>query len=130
MAAFNGGFVVRAGGKFYFYDNAGVLQGEPVDQNATSGEPFDTGRGDGTRIAGHVNSSYIYLVGKVQNAAMVRVAVWDATTRTFVAKADVSEGSSAATSTAPPWRSMPSTASWGPGLRSPMGTSSSRWLPG
>jgi len=92
VAAFNGGFAVRSGGKFYFYNNAGVLQGDPVDQNATSGEPFDTGRGDGTRIAGHVNSPYVYLVGKVQNAAMVRVAVWDATTRTFVAKADVSEG--------------------------------------
>lgn len=91
VAAFNGGFAVRSGGKFYFYNNAGVLQGDPVDQN-TSGEAFDTGRGDGTRIAGHVNSPYVYLVGKVQNAAMVRVAVWDATTRTFVAKADVSEG--------------------------------------
>ncbi|MBL9128824.1 MAG: hypothetical protein JNL97_14315 [Verrucomicrobiales bacterium] len=92
VAAFNGGFVVRVAGKLYFFNNAGVAQGEPVDQNATSGESFDGGRGDGTRIAGHVNSPYVFLAGKVSNASMVRVAAWDARTRAFVAKADVSEG--------------------------------------
>ena len=91
VAAFKGGFVVRVAGKFYFFNNAGVAQGEPVDQD-TSGEGFDRGRGDGTRIAGHINSPYVYIAGRVPGASMVRVAAWDATTRTFVAKADVSEG--------------------------------------
>jgi len=91
VAAFKGGFAVRVAGKFYFFNNAGVAQGEPVDQD-TSSEGFDRGRGDGTRIAGHINSPYVYLAGRVPGASMVRVAAWDATTRTFVAKADVSEG--------------------------------------
>lgn len=91
VAAFNGGFVVRVAGKLYFYNNAGVAQGDPVDQD-TSGESFDRGRGDGTRIAGHINSPYVFLAGKVSNASLVRVAAWDARTRAFVGKADVSEG--------------------------------------
>ncbi len=91
VAAFNGGFVVRVAGKLHFFNNAGEPQGEPVDQ-ATSGEAFDGGRGDGTRMAGHVNSHYVFLAGKVANASMVRVAAWDARTRAFVAKTDVSEG--------------------------------------
>ena len=90
VAAFKGGFVVRVGGKLYFYDNAGVLQGSPVDQ-ATSGETFETGRGDGTRLGAHINQPYVYLVSRVSGSA-VRVAAWDARTREFAVLADVSEG--------------------------------------
>ncbi|MCC6232155.1 MAG: hypothetical protein IT580_05895, partial [Verrucomicrobiales bacterium] len=91
VAAFKGGFVVRVGGMLYFFDNAGNPQGEPVDQ-ATSGESFDRGRGDGTRMGGHINSPYFCLVGRVVNSTAVRVAIWDGTTRAFVALADASEG--------------------------------------
>lgn len=91
VAAFQGGFVVRAAGLLHFYDNAGNLQGDPVDQN-TSGHSFDRGRGDGTRIAAHIHSPYVFLTGKVTDAPVVRVAAWDARDRSFVAAADVSEG--------------------------------------
>ncbi|MCB1125982.1 MAG: hypothetical protein KDM81_05765 [Verrucomicrobiae bacterium] len=89
LAAFRGGFCARVHQNLYFYDNAGNLQGM-IDQ-ATSGSQFDTGRGDGTRIAGHVNSPYVYLAGKVSDANVVKVAVWDAQTRAFVTQAEVSE---------------------------------------
>lgn len=91
LAAVKGGFVVRAGGMLYFYNNAGDLQGQPVDQ-ATSGDSYDRGRGDGTRLFGHINSPYVYLTGKVTTGPIVRVSVWDSRSRTFVASADVSEG--------------------------------------
>lgn len=91
VAAYSGGFVVRVLGKLYFYDNSGTPQGEPVDQ-ATSGESFDAGRGDGTRLAGHVNSPYVFLAGKVTSGSVIRVAAWDARTRAFVTATDVSEG--------------------------------------
>lgn len=92
-AAFKGGFAVRVAGVFYFYNNAGDLQGS-VDQN-TSGETFDRGRGDGTRIAGHINSPYVYLTSRV--GGVVRVAAWNAVTREFVALGDASEGGFRAT---------------------------------
>ena len=91
VAATKGGFVVRVAGLLYFYNNAGVLQGTPVDQ-ATSGESFGRDRGDGTRIAGHINSPYVFLAGKVSTGPIVRVAAWDTRTRAFVTFADVSEG--------------------------------------
>ncbi len=90
VAAYKGGFAVRVAGVLYFFDNQGAAQGS-VDQN-TSGESFDRGRGDGTRIAGHINSHYIYLAGKVSTATVVRVTAWDTRTRTFFAVTDVSEG--------------------------------------
>lgn len=95
VAAFKGGFAVRVAGNLYFYNNAGDLQGS-LDQN-TSGETFDRGRGDGTRIAGHINSPYIYLAARVSAVAVVRVAAWNAVTREFVGVADVSEGGFRAT---------------------------------
>ncbi len=91
VAAVKGGFVARVAGKLYFFDNAGVQQGDPVEQT-TSGESFDTGRGDGTRLGGHINLPYVYLVGRVVGSTAVRVAIWDARTRAFVTVADVSEG--------------------------------------
>ena len=62
-AAYQGGFAVRVNGIIYFYDNSGNLKGQ-VDQRPP-GETFDAGRGDGTRIAAHINSPYVYLIGKV-----------------------------------------------------------------
>lgn len=91
VAAFNGGFAVRVAGKLYFFNNAGVAQGDPVDQD-TTGESFDRGRGDGTRMGGHINSPYVYLVGRVVGSTAVRVAIWDGRTRELVTVADVSEG--------------------------------------
>jgi hypothetical protein len=89
VAAYRGGFAVRVAGVIYFFDNAGTLQGQ-VNQN-TSGDSFDPGRGDGTRLFGHVNSPYLYLVGKVTTATTVKVAVWDTRNRQFVALASASE---------------------------------------
>lgn len=91
VAAFKDGFVVRASGKLYFLNNAGEPQGDPVDQD-TSGESFDRGRGDGVRITAHINSPYVFLAGKVTTSTAVRIAAWDARTRTLFALADVSEG--------------------------------------
>lgn len=96
VAACQGGFVVRAkpqdgsaGRVLYFYDNAGVLKGQAHQD--TSGSNFDTGRGDGTRLAGHVNSPYVYLAGKVTDGNVVKVAAWDCRNQQFVAAAEVSE---------------------------------------
>ncbi len=90
VAAFKGGFAARVAGILYFYDNAGNALGS-VDQ-ATSGEGFDRGRGDGTRIAGHINQPYVFVAGKVNTGPFVRVAAFDARTRTYVAAAEASEG--------------------------------------
>jgi hypothetical protein len=89
LAAFKGGFCIRVHQNLHFFDNNGVELGV-VDQ-ATSGESFDTGRGDGTRIAGHINSPYVFLAGKVTTAALVKLAVFDTRTRKSVAVAEVSE---------------------------------------
>lgn len=91
VAAFQGGFCVRVAGKLYFFNNAGELQGEPVAQT-TSGENFDAGRGDGTRLGGHINQPWVFLIGRVTGSTAVRVAIWDARTRTLATLADVSEG--------------------------------------
>ena len=96
VAAYKGGFAVRTKNpegtsrSLYFYDNAGNLKGT-VDQ-AASGASFDTGRGDGTRIFGHINSPYVYLVGKATTGPIVKVVVFDSRDQKFVAIADVSEG--------------------------------------
>jgi hypothetical protein len=91
LAAYKGGFCIRAVHMLYFYNNAGDLQGTPVDQS-TSGASYDAGRGDGTRIFGHINSPYVYLTGKVTTGPLVRVSVWDSRDRSYVTSADVSEG--------------------------------------
>jgi len=89
VAAYQGGFCIRVHQNLYFYDNAGTLKGM-VDQ-ASSGASFDTGRGDGTRIGGHINSPYVFLTGKVTDGNIVKVAAWDSRNQQFVAIADVSE---------------------------------------
>jgi len=91
VAAYQGGFAVRVNGIIYFYDNAGTLKGQ-VDQ-ATSGESFDRGRGDGTRIAGHINSPYVFLVGQASGSNLMKIAAFDSRNQTLVAKAVVSEPS-------------------------------------
>lgn len=90
VAPFKGGFCVRVHNLLYFYDNNGTLKGQ-VDQ-ATSGASFDAGRGDGTRIFGHINSPFVYLAGRAANTQVVKVVAFDSTTPKFVAIADVNEG--------------------------------------
>ncbi|MEW6158597.1 MAG: CHRD domain-containing protein, partial [Verrucomicrobiota bacterium] len=101
VAAYRGGFCVRLGGVLYFYDNEGNLRGQ-VPQNASE-VAFDGGRGDGTRLASHINSHYVYLAGAVTEPdpndptgptiKVVRVAAFDARDFTFVAQAQVNEAS-------------------------------------
>lgn len=95
LAAFAGGFCVRVGGVLRFYDNVGELLGT-ADQGDIGlvdplGNPilFDRGRGDGTRIAGHINGPYVFLAGKA--GSDVHVAVWDSRDFTYVAQANVNE---------------------------------------
>ncbi|MDB6040590.1 MAG: hypothetical protein JWM99_4431 [Verrucomicrobiales bacterium] len=89
VAAFKGGFAVRVAGVIYFYDNSGVLKGQ-INQS-TTGESYSTDRGDGTRIAGHINSPFVFLAGKVAGANLVKVSAFDSRDQSFVAKAIVSE---------------------------------------
>src|SRR5205814_5449620 len=90
LAAYRGGFCLRVGGVLYFYDDNGVLQGSV---NQSTGISTDTGRGDGTRIAGDIRSPYVYLAGKEPESAhgVVTLAVWDSRTRNFVTSAPVSD---------------------------------------
>ena len=102
LAPFKGGFAVRAKPQpdetgaqantrvIYFYDNEGALKGV-VDQ-ATSGASFDTGRGDGTRLFGHINSPFVFLTGRPANTQIVKVAAFDSRNQQFVAITDVNEG--------------------------------------
>jgi len=87
--SYRGGFAVRVNGVIYLFDNTGHATGQIAQ--TSSGEAFSTDRGDGTRIAGHINSPYIYLAGKVLTGPTVRVAAFDTRDQSFVAKADVSE---------------------------------------
>lgn len=92
VAAFRGGFCVRVKAVLYFYDNAGNRLGQIA--MALSGIGFDTGRGDGTRIAGHVNSPYVYLAGAATapgSPRAVRLAVFDSRGPSFVTATNVSE---------------------------------------
>ncbi len=97
VAPCKGGFAVRAKPAdgsatrlIYFYDNAGTLK-TAVDQ-ATSGATFDAGRGDGTRIFGHINSPFIYLTGRAANTKIVKVVAFDSRTQAFAGISDVNEG--------------------------------------
>ncbi len=93
MAAYKGGFAIRVGAHLYFYDNAGTLthSNNVVD---SSGLAFDTGRGDGTRIASDIRSYYVYLAGQTPANAQspVSVAIFDSRTGNFLAKATVTDG--------------------------------------
>lgn len=89
LAAYQGGFCVRVHQFLHFFDNAGN-QLKSVEFPTVSGVPaFDTGRGDGTRIAAHINSPFVYLSGPV--SGVIRIAVWDARDQSFVTTTNVSE---------------------------------------
>ncbi|HOJ59271.1 MAG TPA: hypothetical protein PK878_03215 [bacterium] len=87
VCAYKGGFCVRVAGVLYFYDNAGNLKGQ-VQQNVEY--VTDVGRGDGVRIASHINSPFVYLAGFDGNEA-VRVVVYDSRTLEFVTETHVNE---------------------------------------
>ena len=89
VAAYRGGFAVRRGGIIYFFDHGGNLKGE-VDQNTSGETGFDRGRGDGTRIASHINSPYVFLAGGI-GGSMVKLAVFDSRDQKFVAITEASE---------------------------------------
>ena len=96
VAAYRGGFAVRAktadgtSRAIYFYDNAGTLKGQ-VDQ-AVTGQAYDTGRGDGTRIASHINSPFVFLVGSTGNPLHdVPLSVFDSRDLSFVTVFHVTE---------------------------------------
>lgn len=96
VAAYKGGFAVRcqpqdgsATRHIYLFDNAGTLV-NTIPQTS-SGLNFDTGRGDGTRIAGHINSPYLFLAGKMTDAQVVKIAAWDTRDPQRVTTFEVSE---------------------------------------
>lgn len=96
VAAFQGGFAVRckpvdgsATRVIHLFDNAGNSKGTIAQTSA--GASFDNGRGDGTRIAGHINSPYIYLFGQPAGESVMKLAVWDTRSPDRVALFDVSE---------------------------------------
>ncbi|MBI4585092.1 MAG: hypothetical protein HY717_13860 [Planctomycetes bacterium] len=100
LAAFQGGFCVRQQGTFWFFDNAGKLQGSadqaPPELVDPLGNPiaFDRGRGDGTRIAGHINTPFVFLAGAYTDPlgrAVCRLAAWDSRDRGYVAQVNVNE---------------------------------------
>ena len=94
VAAYKGGFCVRVQGMLYFHDNAGNLTGQ-VDQFDAPDAILDTGRGDGTRIASHINSNFVYLAGKdtdiTHPEAVVSLLAFDARIPAYVAKTNVNE---------------------------------------
>lgn len=106
VAAYRGGFAARVGGVIYFFDNDGNLKGQ-VGQgdDMPAGVAFDGGRGDGTRLAAHINSPYVFLAGTTRqtvdatpepiNYEVVRIAAWDSRTQKLVAVGNVSELSAA-----------------------------------
>jgi hypothetical protein len=87
-AAYKGGFAVRASGIIYFYNNAGDLTGQ-IDQKPPTGGDFDRGRGDGTRIASHINTPYVFLAGVINQ--LPNLAVYDSRDASFVTVSTVSE---------------------------------------
>jgi hypothetical protein len=97
VAAHRGGFCVRVHSNLHFFDNNGTELGMVDQMNGLPGYNFDTGRGDGTRISGHINSPYIYLGGIVNYTGvqgpvrMARMAVYDSRTRSLVTETNISE---------------------------------------
>ncbi|MBI4662693.1 MAG: hypothetical protein HY735_28095, partial [Verrucomicrobia bacterium] len=89
VSAYKGGFAVRRGGIIFFYDNSGTLKGQ-VDQNTAGETGFDRGRGDGTRIASHINSPYVFLAGGI-GGSLVKIAAFDSRDQKFVAITEASE---------------------------------------
>ncbi len=73
------------------FDNTGNPKGQ-ADQ-ADSGLGFEGGRGDDTRIAGHINSPYVYLAGATADGgeSAISLAVWDSRDQKLVVAGKVSE---------------------------------------
>jgi hypothetical protein len=87
-----------------FYDNSGNFQGQAnqtdgtlMDDQGNTLFAFNLDRGDGTRIASHINSNYVFLAGANAGGSVpqVRVAVWDARNQSFIGSVNVSELSAA-----------------------------------
>ncbi len=89
LAAFKGGFAVRNGSDFYLYDNDGNATGK-FSQNS-AGATFNSGRGDGTRIAAHINSPYVFLFGQPTGDSVMKLAAWDTRSPDRFALFDASE---------------------------------------
>jgi hypothetical protein len=96
VTSIQGGFAVRCKSRdgsgarvIYVFNNDGSLK--VTIPQSTSGQSYDGGRGDGTRIAGHINSPYIFLLGKVTDASVVRLTAWDTRDASRVTTFDVSE---------------------------------------
>ena len=89
VAAFKGGFAVRNGSDFYLFDNDGTATGK-FSQNS-SGAAFATGRGDGTRIAAHINSPFVFLFGQPTGSTTMQLAAWDTRSPERVALFEASE---------------------------------------
>lgn len=107
VSSYKGGFCVRVHDILYFHDNDGELTGQ-VHQVDDLPETllFDTGRGDATRIASHINSTLVFLAGTTtlfgddgfelededfQIRSGVQIAVFDAATQSFLSHRTVSE---------------------------------------
>ena len=110
VSSYKGGFCVRVHDILYFHSNDGELLGQvhQVD-DLPEDLAFDTGRGDATRIASHINSSLVFLTGTTdlfdsegfelededgQFRKGVQIAVFDAETQSFLSHRSVSEVSS------------------------------------
>ncbi|MHB8524004.1 MAG: CHRD domain-containing protein [Limisphaerales bacterium] len=89
VAAYKGGFAVRVHDTIYFYDNAGTLKGSVMQE--TSGLSYDAGRGDGTRIASDIRSSYVYLGGDAGAHTPVTVSIFDSRNQSFVTNVVVTD---------------------------------------
>jgi hypothetical protein len=96
VAAYQGGFAVRckptdgSGTRvIHLFDNSGNPTGTIAQ--TSSGAAFDSGRGDGTRIAGHINSPYIFLFGQPAGSSVMKLAAWDTRNPERVALFDASE---------------------------------------
>lgn len=96
VAAYQGGFAVRckptdgSGTRvIHLFDNSGNPKGTIAQ--TSSGAAFDSGRGDGTRIAGHINSPYIFLFGQPAGSSVMKLAAWDTRNPERVALFDASE---------------------------------------
>ena len=107
VAAYRNGFCVRVHDSLYFHDNTGELLGKlALNDSLPSGARFDTGRGENTRIASHINHSLVFMVGATplfdaegnalkdaedQPRKGVQISVFEAASREFLASRAVSE---------------------------------------
>lgn len=89
VAAFNGGFCVRASNIFTVFDNSGNML-YWFDQ-ADFSTVAEKGRGDGVRIGSNFGTNYVYFAGKDANGDMVVTRFDAVATKTGDALQDVKE---------------------------------------